>query len=439
MSLDNRHIHAQAFRGGTEFRAPWMAWVQIAAIFVLLCVAILWAYLAVLDEVASGEGRVIPSSRLQVVQTLEGGIVREIFVSEGDIVESGEILFRIDDIEFASRLGELKQRWLALNAQIARLKAEALEAEAMVVEAAVDGEMNSLVGAELESFLARQTKHLHDKAILESQLHQREQELQELEAGRAKILASSELLRREVEAARRLSASGAVPEIELLRLERQMVDAEGELAVLSATIPKARAAIEEARSKVAYAQSRARSDAHEELAKRLADLSVVEHTLRSAEDRVMRTAVTAPVRGIVNRLGLTTVGAVAQPGFGLAEIVPLEDSLLIEVKIAPRDVAFIHPGQHARVKLTAYEYLVYGPLDGEVERISADSFTDERDQTFYRVTVRTEQNHIEKNGVLHPILPGMVASVDILTGRKSVLEYLMNPILRARDDSMRER
>jgi adhesin transport system membrane fusion protein len=268
---------------------------------------------------------------------------------------------------------------------------------------------------------------------------QREQELREFEASRDQLLASSDLLRREVEAARKLAKSGAVPEIELLRLERQMVEADGELAVLSATIPKARAAIEEARSKIAYAQSRARSDAHEDLAKRLADLAVVEETLRSAEDRVTRTSVKAPVRGIVNRLGITTIGAVAQPGFALAEIVPLEDSLRIEVKVAARDVAFIHPGQDARVKLTASEYLVYGPLGGTVERISADSFSDDRDQTFYRVTVRTEQSHVEKDGVQHPILPGMVASVDILTGRKSVLEYLMNPILRARDNSMRER
>jgi adhesin transport system membrane fusion protein len=246
-------------------------------------------------------------------------------------------------------------------------------------------------------------------------------------------------LRREVEAARRLAKSDAVPEIELLRLERQLIESEGDLAVLAATIPRARAAIEEARNKVSYAHSRTTSEAHEELAKRLADLAVVEETLRSAEDRVARTSVKAPVRGIVNRLGVTTIGAVAQPGFELAEIVPLEDSLRVEAKIAPRDVAFIHPGQVARVKLTAYEYLVYGPLEGTVERISADSFTDDRDRTFYRVTVRTDQNHLEKDGVLHPILPGMVASVDILTGRKSVLKYLMNPILRARDESMRER
>ena len=431
--------NATAFRGASEFRAPWMAWVQISAILALLAVGLLWAWLAVLDEVASGEGRVIPSSRLQVVQTLEGGIVRDIFVEEGTIVDKDEVLFRIDDTDFASRLGELKQKRLSLRAQIARLRAEAQGAEAMATDPLLVSETDSAISAEQHSFVARQAKHRNDLAVLESQLRQREQELNEFEASHGNLLASSALLRREVEAARNLNKSGAVPEIELLRLERQMVEAEGELAVLAATIPKARAAIEEAKAKLAYAESRARSDAQEDLAKRLAELAVVEETLRSAEDRVQRTSVKAPVRGIVNRLGITTIGAVAQPGFGLAEIVPLEDSLRIEVKIAPRDVAFIHPGQDARVKLTAYEYLVYGPLNGTVERISADSFTDDRDRTFYRVTVRTEQNHLEKDGILHPILPGMVASVDILTGRKSVLAYLMNPILRARDESMRER
>jgi membrane fusion protein, adhesin transport system len=430
---------APAFRGATDFRAPWMAWVQIAAILALLGVATLWAWLAVLDEVASGEGRVIPSSRLQVVQTLEGGIVRDILVEEGTVVDKGEVMFRIDDTEFASRLGELKQKRLSLRAQIARLRAEALGAETMTDDVITIGGIDAALAAERESFVAQRARNLNDVAVLESQTRQREQELREFEARRDKLDDSSELLRREVEAARKLTASGALPEIELLRLERQLIEAEGELAVLSATIPRARAAIEEARNKVAFAESRTKADAHADLAKRLADLAIVEETLRSAEDRVARTSVTAPVRGIVNRLGITTIGAVAQPGFELAEIVPLDDSLRVEVRIAPRDVAFIHPGQDARVKLTAYEYLVYGPLEGTVERISADSFTDDNGQTFYRVRVRTDRNHVEKDGVTHPILPGMVASVDILTGRKSVLEYLMNPILRARDESMRER
>jgi membrane fusion protein, adhesin transport system len=178
---------APAFRGATDFRAPWMAWVQIAAILALLAVATLWAWLAVLDEVASGEGRVIPSSRLQVVQTLEGGIVRDILVEEGAIVEQGEVLFRIDDTEFASRLGELKQKRLSLRAQIARLRAEALGAEAMTGDMIMVGGIDAALAAEQDSFVAHRARNLHDKAVLESQTHQREQELREFEARRDKL------------------------------------------------------------------------------------------------------------------------------------------------------------------------------------------------------------------------------------------------------------
>lgn len=430
---------ANDVRAAIESRAPGTAWMQLAAICAFLLIAGVWAHWATLDEVTSGEGKVIPSSKLQVVQTLDGGIVQEVFVREGDIVEAGQLLLRIDDTDVSAKLGELTQKQLALKAQITRLEAEAGGAGTMKDAPDVAKLAPVAFRAEQETFAARQAKLAQDKAMLASQQQQREQELAEYEAQHDKLVASMELLQREVDATRKLVKSGAVPELEFLRLERQMVDAKGEVAVLEASIPKARAAVDEARAKVQFADSTMRSEAHEDLGKALADLAIVEESLRSAQNRVVRTSVKAPARGIVNRLGFTTIGAVVQPGFDLVEIVPIDDTLRVEVEIGPRDVAFIAPGQSARVRLTAYDYQLYGILEGKVERISADTFTDQKERTFYKVLVQTDQTFIENDGKRYPILPGMVANVDILTGQKSVLDYVLSPILTIGHESMRER
>jgi membrane fusion protein, adhesin transport system len=439
MKSTERLEFANNVRAAVESRAPRTAWMQIVAIAVFLSIAAVWAHWATLDEVTSGEGRVIPSSKLQVVQTLDGGIVLEAFVREGDIVEPGQLLLRIDDTEVSAKLGELTQKQLSLKAQIARLEAEAAGADLMKQDPDIAKLAPIAFKAEQETFTARRDKLAQDISMLVSQQNQREQELAEYEAQHAKYVSSVELLQREVDATRKLVKSGAVPELEFIRLQRQMVDAEGEVSILEASIPKAKAAVEEARAKVRFADSTMKSEAHEDLGKALADLAIVEESLRSAQTRVVRTSVKAPVRGIVNRLGFTTIGAVVQPGFDLVEIVPLDDTLRIEVEIGPRDVAFIVPGQSARIRLTAYDYQLYGILEGKVERISADTFTDQKERTFYKVIVETDQNFIENQGKRYPILPGMVANVDVLTGQKTVLDYVLSPILTIGHESMRER
>jgi adhesin transport system membrane fusion protein len=439
MKSTERLEFANDVRAAVESRAPRTAWMQIVAIAVFLSIAALWAHWATLDEVTSGEGRVIPSSKLQVVQTLDGGIVQEVFVREGDIVEPGQLLLRIDDTEVSAKLGELTQKQLSLKAQIARLEAEAAGADLMKDDPDIAKLAPIAFRAEQQTFAARRAKLAQDISMLVSQQNQREQELAEYEAQRAKYVSSVELLQREVDATRKLVKSGAVPELEFIRLERQMVDAKGEVSILEASIPKAKAAVEEARAKVRFADSTMKSEAHEDLGKALADLAIVEESLRSAQTRVVRTSVKAPVRGVVNRLGFTTIGAVVQPGFDLVEIVPLDDTLRIEVEIGPRDVAFIVPGQSARIRLTAYDYQLYGILEGKVERISADTFTDQKERTFYKVIVETDKNFIENQGKRYPILPGMVANVDVLTGQKTVLDYVLSPILTIGHESMRER
>jgi adhesin transport system membrane fusion protein len=265
MKSTERLEFANDVRAAVESRAPRTAWMQIVAIAVFLSIAALWAHWATLDEVTSGEGRVIPSSKLQVVQTLDGGIVQEVFVREGDIVEPGQLLLRIDDTEVSAKLGELTQKQLSLKAQIARLEAEAAGADLMADDPDIAKLAPIAFKAEQQTFAARRAKLAQDISMLVSQQNQREQELAEYEAQRAKYIGSMELLQRELDATRKLVKSGAVPELEFLRLERQMVDAKGEVAILEASIPKATAAVEEARAKVRFADSTMKSEAHEDL------------------------------------------------------------------------------------------------------------------------------------------------------------------------------
>jgi adhesin transport system membrane fusion protein len=411
----------------------------ILLVMLVLVVAGLWANYAIVDETTSAQGKVIPSSQVQVVQTLEGGIVREILIREGDLVEQDKVLMRIDDTGAASRLGELKQKRFALLAETARLEAEVNDQPEMTVEESLEKEVPEIVAAERAAFAARHTKRNDEREVLSQQLSQREQELSELDARQAKAEALLAPLARELELTRALHKKGVIPEVELLRLTRQHAELEGELNVIKTSLPRAKSAIEESRSRLAGAAATAKAEARERLAKARGELAVAVESEKAAADKVVRAALKAPVRGVVNKINITTVGAVVQPGYGIVEIIPLDDTLLVEARIRPKDVAFISPAQQANVKFTAYDYLTYGFLVGSIERISADTFVDEDNQAYYRATIRTEKNHIDHEGRKLPIIPGMIASVDILTGRRSVLDYLLKPINRARYEVFHER
>ena len=430
---------ANDVRAAVEERAPRAAWILIGIVGFIVIVGLIWAEIATVEEVTSGDGRVIPSSQLQVVQTLEGGIVREILIREGDSVEKDQVLMRIDDTGFAARLGELSQRRWALRAEIARLLAEATGAEAIDIDKALANNASELVANEQDVFAVRRLKRDQEVSILRQQLVQKEQELQELEARKIKLESSKKPLDRELALTRKMKERGVVPEIELLRMERQTAEVNGELAIVTASLPRASAAIEEARNRIETAKFGHQAEARERLAKARAELGVIEETIKGARDRVTRASLKAPVRGIVNKVNTNTIGSVVKPGQDIIEIVPLGDNLLIEARLRPQDVAFVRPDQAASVKLTAYDYSIYGALDGKVERISADTITDEQSETFYRVIVRTEQNFLKLGSEQLPIIPGMVAQVDILTGKKTVLDYLLKPLTKVRYEALRER
>jgi adhesin transport system membrane fusion protein len=426
---------ANDIRGALDARRQTSLAPLIGVVVLLIGAFLAWAATAELEEVTTGMGQVMPTSQMQLVQPFEAGIVRDIAVAEGDVVEAGDVLLVIDDTDARSTLGELQERQQALSMQQIRLLAEARGEQ----PAFPTGSAPDIVDGELQLYEARQLALAQQIGVVSEQLQQRTFEREELLLQIEETETSIGFLERELELNRRLYDRGAIGEVEFLRRERAAANEQRALAVLRAGVPRAEAAIEESRRQLATIDIQFRATARQELTAVIADLAVIDQSLRSALERVERTRMRAPVRGIVNALPVTTLGAVIRPGESVVEIVPLDDQLLVEAEVRPQDIAFISAGQDASVKLTAYDYTVYGDLSGVVERISADTFEDEQGNTFYRVIIGLEDNRLRDGGEVLPIIPGMVVTADILTGSKTVLDYLLNPVTRARNEALRER
>lgn len=355
---------------------------------VFFIVGLVWAKLAILDEVTVGDGKVIPSSQIQVIQNLEGGIVSKIFVHEGDIVQKDQVLMQLDTKRFASSYDEAMMKALSLKLKVARLTAEAND-KPFIPPEDIQKTKPELVMSEMELYKSRQS------------------ELKQMKNSR--LLAEKEL-----EITKPLVKAGAASPVEVIRLERSLSDIDGQISNF---------------------YSRALS----ELSEARAELSTLHESTAGLQDRLQRTTILAPVKGIVKQIKVNTIGGVIQPGMDLLEIVPLNDNLLIEAKIRPADIGFLHPGQEAMVKISAYDFSIYGGLPGIVEQISADSISNEKGDSFYLIRVRTQKNYLKTPAKPLYIIPGMMASVDILTGRKSVLHYLLKPIIKAKELALRER
>ncbi|MGI9437024.1 MAG: HlyD family type I secretion periplasmic adaptor subunit [Geminicoccaceae bacterium] len=407
----------------------------IVAFFVLF---LAWASWATLDEVTRGEGRVIPSSQVQVIQNLEGGIVAELHAHEGKIVEAGDILLRIDNVRAASELRGGRQRYLALLGSVARLQAE-IEERGIEFPNEVMMEARRVAIDETALFNARQDALQSELKILRNQARQRDQEVAELEYKKKQLERSAKLAAEELAITEPLAKRRIVSKVDLLRLKRQVNDLQGELEGAGLALPRLQLAQSEAHRRIEERFLAARAEAQRELNTVQTEAEALGELVAADTDRVNRTEVRSPVRGTVKRLLINTVGGVIKPGQDLVEIVPLEDTLLVEARIRPADIAFLRPDQRAVVKVTAYDYAIYGGLDAEVENISADTITDDRGESFFRVRVRTREIGLQMTGEPLPIIPGMTTEVDILTGQKTVLDYLLKPILRVRDQAMRER
>lgn len=418
--------------------SPWFSRVTVWAVAACLIAALTWANFAVLEEVTTGEGKAIPSSKIQVIQNLEGGIISEIFVREGQVVAKGDVLLRLDDTRFLSNQGESEADRLALIARIERLTAEA-EGRPIAMPEEISRSAPQLAEDELALYRSRLQRLHSEQRTLGEQLRQKTQELAEFRSKSQQYRSSLGLLQQELNMSQPLVASGAISQVEILRLRRSVVEVRGSLNATNLAIPRAEAAINEIKSKVEESELAFRSDAFKELNDARTELKKITASSSAIDDRVSRTTVISPVKGIIKQLKISTIGGVVQPGSDMLEIVPLEDNLLIEAKVRPQDVAFLHPGQKAMVKFSAYDYTIYGGLKANLELISADTITDEEGKSFYLIQVRTEQSHL--GSAEHPLLiiPGMIATVDIITGEKSVLDYLLKPVLKARAEALRER
>ncbi|HCG8899164.1 TPA: HlyD family type I secretion periplasmic adaptor subunit [Vibrio parahaemolyticus] len=436
----------------TPNSARLMLWVMV----LFFVAAIGWASWAQIDQVTVGQGKVIPSSQIQVVQNLEGGLVKEILVKEGQLVKKGQQLLLIDDTRFRSDYREREQ-------QVANLTASVLQLSASINSVAVNRDFNIQdweksvvldygkltfppVLEETQPQLTQRQKaeyredldNLRNQlSVIDQQVEQKQQDLVEIEARVRNLRQSYQYAKKELDITQPLADEGVVPRIELLKLQRQVNDTRREMTSSELKIPVIKSAIKESMLNRIDVALKFRSEQQEKLNNAQDQLSALVESAVGLKDRVNRTVVVSPVTGKIKTLNVNTVGGVIQPGMDIVEIVPTEDTLLVEAKIAPKDIAFLRPNLNAIVKFTAYDFTKYGGLVGELEHISADTTQDEEGNSFYIVRVRTEKTSFGQDADL-PIIPGMTASVDIITGKRTVLEYLLKPILSAKTNALKE-
>ena len=410
--------------------------VTIALFFLIFVV---WAHVATLDEVTRGDGKIIPSTEVQALQSLEAGIVEEFLVREGDDVKQGQVLMRLSDIEASSDLGANQARYLGLLASITRLQAEAEGKSTVEFPEEVLKKAPSSVTEELNSFRANQQQVQGQLNILNQQLIQREQEVRELQTRINDTRSVISLQRQEKAMVEPLVARGSAPKMELLQLERTIKEKTAELNGYLSSLPRSKSAVDEAKARIGDLKTSMQAQAQTELSAKLIEMNEIKERLSALTERKTRTELKSPVNGIIQELTVHTIGGVVRPGEDLIKIVPKDDLLIVEAKVRPADRAFIHNGQKAVIKLTAYDFSIYGGLDGELIYISQDTFEDEQGNTYYTVRLQTDETHLVHNGEVKEITIGMVASVDILTGEKTVMQYLLKPFIKTLDNAMTER
>lgn len=418
---------------------PWRDHVLLYAITGLLVIFLLWANFATLEEIARGDGKVIPSSQVQVIQNLEGGIIDEFLVKEGDTVKEGQVILRMRNIQAKADFQATNQKYLGLLATTTRLQAEAEGLDSVTFpEEVISGAPDS-VRAEQDAFTANRKQIAGQLDVLNQQLIQRRSEVDELNrriSDTSNVLALTQDERGMVAP---MVERGAANKMELLQLDRQIATQRAELNSLKTALPRSTAGVKEAESRIAELTSGLRADAQKQLAEKTIELNTIKQTLSAYQDRSERTEIKSPVNGKVQDVKITTVGGVVKPGDPIMDIVPLEDMLVVEARVRPADIAFIYPGQKAIVRITSFDFSIYGAMHGEVVDISPDSITNEKGESFYRVKVRTAETMMKKGNKEYEIIPGMQATVDVITGEKTVMNYLLKPFIKASQTAMRER
>lgn len=404
-----------------------------------ICLFIIWASIAEIDEISRGIGEIVPSGENKIIQNLEGGIVQEVLVSRGDIVIIGQPLLKLHNQKSASLLESNTIKAMELQAKLIRLKAEAT-ATNFIMPRQVTKELLPLIEREKSLYITNQAKLQNQQQALEQQLAQRKLELAEANVRLKHLGISRLLIAEEVNMTEPVVRRGIKPKVDFIKLQREANTIEENYQSSKIAIDRLTAAITEANNNLLSLQHQHQSDAKKEMNEVITELKQLETNNKTLTDQTTRTLVRSPSNGIIQNIFIHTLGGVVKPGENLIELVPTDDILWVETKLKPSDIAFIYPGQKAMVKFSAYDFSIYGGLEGEVVKISADTQTDRQDNTFYTVHIKTQNNfrNIDTKHQLK-ILPGMTTNVDIITGKKTILSYILKPILRANYYTFSER
>jgi adhesin transport system membrane fusion protein len=413
--------------------------VRMVIVFWLVSIVILvtWMAFANIDEIARGSGEVIPRGDNQLIQNLEGGIVEEITTHEGADVKKGDILLKISNQKSLSSYENNQISSNSLAVKILRLQAEA-EGKALVVPSKMQKQMPKIVENEQSLYHSDMQKLQAQEHIVQQKLYQKEQEYKESSSKLKNLKEDIRLINEEIAIIEPLVKKGIKPQYEFLKLKREKNSIVKELESVSLSLPRLASMIDEAKENVKSIEYEHQVKAKEALAEILTKYKATLNTDEALHDQVKRTIVRSPINAIVQKLFVHTVGGVVKPGADLVELVPTDKSLLVEVKIKPSDIAFIYVGQKAKVKFSAYSFAIYGALNGEVESISADSFKDEKNITYFKVRIKTDKSYIERNGKKLKIIPGMTVTADIITGKRTILDYILKPILKTKQYSFSE-
>jgi len=416
----------------------WHEWDEnrrlIAVSSLSVVVLILWSAIADIDEITRGMGKVIPSSKVQLVQAAEPAVIADILVRPGQLVKQGQLLVRLDDSQSSSALGQLKAENERLAARATRLEGEGTG------EASNCEEGNTICADEHRLAEVRRATADSKQRALDAAVEQRQRDLQEGQATVSSLERSVKLAQDQVNMLLPLANKGIVPKTELITAQKDLVDSQGRLSAARQGVGRAMAAIREAQAQLSEARLDFRQQALSERSEIATKIAVNEESIKGASARQERNELRAPVTGLVNDVQVTTVGGFVSAGEKIMQVVPIGEKLLVEAKVSPKDIAFLKLGDRANVKVTAYDFSIYGGLSGRVRNISADSIYDEAErQAYYTVVVETDRAFLVKNGKQLPIMPGMICDVEIITGKKSVLAYLLKPILRAFDEALTER